>query len=419
MRIAMISVHGCPIVRAGEKDTGGMNVYLLESARALAQRGIQVDVFTRRHDPRDPIQVSLAHGARLVHLAAGPVSADKTGVYPYLAEFCIELERFRKSEAVDYDLIWSHYWLSGLVGIQLRDLWQRPHVTSFHTLAEIKRRARPGETEVPQRDGSERRIVRKADRIIVWTDHERDALAKIYQAIPDNIRVIPPGVDCELFHPMDTLECRDRLGISPARRVILYVGRLERLKGVDILLKTVASLEHAENVELLVVGGAENSPERARLQRLSSELRIVERVRFVPSVEREDLVVYYNAADICVLPSYYESFGLAALEAAACGKPVVASRVGGVPVVVQDGETGYLVHWRCPGPFVEKLEVLLANEPLRRQMGFAARERAKDLSWSNAADRLAPVLHAVACQGIAEELVRSCQRSACCGAGAR
>lgn len=419
MRIAMISVHGCPIVRAGEKDTGGMNVYLLETARALAGRGVKVDVFTRRHDPKDPTVVSLAPGARLVHLEAGPVSADKTGVYPYLPGFSAALDRFRAKEELEYDLIWSHYWLSGLVGIALRDLWQRPHVTSFHTLAEIKRRARPDETEAPERDESERRIVREADRILVWTDHERDALVEIYDAVGDNIRVIPPGVDCDLFRPTDAGECRSELGIGATERVVLYVGRLERLKGVDILLHSLALLQRREDLQLFVVGGAENSPERERLRRLAEELAVQDHVRFVPSVTRERLVSYYNAADVCVLPSYYESFGLAALEASACGKPVVASRVGGLPEVVRDGETGYLVQWRCPGPFVDRLQTLLSNEPLRRQMGRAARLRAEELAWHQIVDRLVPILHTVACQGLAEELVRTSRTTPRCGAGTR
>ncbi len=358
-----------------------MNVYVLETARELARRGAQVDVFTRRHDPLDPQQVDLAPGARVIHLDAGPLSADKTGVFPFLPQFCSALGAFRESEGVDYDLISSHYWLSGLVGLDLRQRWGVPHVTSFHTLAEIKRRSLPGETDVPERDGSERRIVREVDRIVVWTEHERDSLVDIYGADSGRVEVIPPGVDSARFRPLDAKESRRRLGIDGGR-LLLYVGRLERLKGVDILLRAVATLEDAEDVELMVVGGAENSPERARLERLACKLGIDGRVSFVGSVDQERLPQYYSAADICVLPSYYESFGLAALEAAACGRPVVASSVGGLPAIVRDGETGYLVQWRCPGPFVERLEILLANEHLRREMGAAARRRAETLSWT-------------------------------------
>ena len=209
--------------------------------------------------------------------------------------------------------------------------------------------------------------------------------------------ISPPGVDAEKFRPLDPFECRERLGVNGSCR-LLYVGRLERLKGVDILLRAVASIEDMECVELTVVGGAENSPERARLHALAGDLGIADRVEFIPSVDQSLLPVYYGAADICVLPSYYESFGLAALEAAACGKPVVASRVGGLPSIVQDGETGYLVRWRCPGPFVERLELLLANEHLRREMGAAGRRHAEKLSWSVTSERLLDIYEMLAAE---------------------
>lgn len=400
MRIAVISVHGCPVVRAGEKDTGGMNVYLLESARALARQGVQVDVFTRRHDPCDPEIVQLAPGARVVHLDAGPLSADKTDVYPLLPDFCAALESFRALEGAFYDLIWTHYWLSGLVGLDLRKRWGIPHATCFHTLAQIKLRARAGETEVPQRDRSERRVIDEADQVIVWTDHERDALMGLYGADPDRVCVIPPGVDSNRFRPLVQAACRDELELDQDCRLLLYVGRLERLKGVHILLRALATLEDADDVNLLVVGGAENSPERDRLRSIAREGGVADRVRFVTSVGQEKLIEYYNAADVCVLPSYYESFGLAALEAAACGRPVVASSVGGLPSIIQDGVTGYLVRWRCPGPFVERLEILLANDHLRREMGLAARHRAEELSWDVAADTLLGLFGEMARAGV-------------------
>ena len=387
LRLAIISVHGCPVIRAGETDAGGMNVYVLETARRLAAWGARVDVFTRRHDPADPQVIDIAEGARVIHLSAGPVSADKEGVYEFLPEFCSALEAFRLLENACYDLISSHYWLSGLVGLDMARRWGVPHVTSFHTLAEVKRRARPGERDVPERAGSERRIVGEVDRIVVWTKHERQALQRLYGAVPARVTVIPPGVDTERFRPLDMLESRRRLGVN-GDRVVLYVGRLERLKGLDILFRALASLEDADDVRLMVVGGSNGTRELARLKRLACTLNIGDRVDFLGSMDQSRLPAYYSAADVCVLPSYYESFGLAALEAAACGRPVVASKVGGLPSVVRDGETGYLIHWRCPGPFVEKLEVLLENERLRRGMGRAARAHAETMTWEASARRL-------------------------------
>jgi D-inositol-3-phosphate glycosyltransferase len=330
-------------------------------------------------------------------------------VHPHLSDFGGALDRFVQAEGVSYDLISSHYWLSGLVGLQLRRKWNVPHVTSFHTRAEIKRRAHPGETDVPERDPGERRIVAEADRIVVWSEHERDSLTGIYGAAPERIVVIPPGVDSEKFRPLDPIDCRERLGVNGTCR-ILYVGRLERLKGVDILLRAVASFEDMDCAELTVVGGAENSPERERLRDLADALGIADRVEFIGSVDQSLLPVYYGAADICVLPSYYESFGLAALEAAACGRPVVASRVGGLPSIVRDGETGYLVRWRCPGPFVERLELLLTNEHLRREMGAAARLHAETLSWRAASERLLETYEALTAEpspGNPEVLLRA------------
>ena len=202
-RVAVISVHGCPYIQAGEKDAGGMNIYVLETAKRLAARGLQVDVFTRRHDPRDAQITELAPGARVVHLDSGPPSAAKEDVYGLLPEFCERLSDFASLEPEKYDLVTSHYWLSGLVGLHLQRVWGVPHVTSFHTLAEVKRRARPGEREVPQRAEKEREIAQKADLVIAWTPHESDAIVNLYGARPERVAVIPPGVDTQTFRPLE------------------------------------------------------------------------------------------------------------------------------------------------------------------------------------------------------------------------
>ncbi|MCH7734221.1 MAG: glycosyltransferase [Chloroflexi bacterium] len=407
MRIALISVHGCPVVRAGEKDTGGMNVYILETAREFARRGVCVDVYTRRHDPADPEVVELSPRARVIHIPSGPLSADKDGVYQLLDGFCRAVDDYKDRHELEYDVIWSHYWLSGLVGIDLKRQWGLPHVTSFHTLGELKRLAMPDELDPPERDASERLIMDAADRIVVWSENERDALRHVYDVPTGKISIIPPGVDSTRFAPGDQSASREALGIGGGR-ILLYVGRLERLKGVDIVLKALATMQDADDVGLLVVGGAENSPERERLRGISQESGISDRVRFIPSVDQYDLPGYYNAADVCVLPSYYESFGLAALEAAACGKPVVASKVGGLPSVVRDGETGFLVGWQCPGPFMEKLQILLSDAGLRRKMGAAARTHAVRLNWARAVTELA----------ILFDTVRDVRATAGCGAAA-
>jgi D-inositol-3-phosphate glycosyltransferase len=386
-RVAVISVHGCPYIQAGEKDAGGMNIYVLETAKRLAARGLAVDVFTRRHDPKDEQITQLSPGARVIHLDAGPATPAKEGVYQLLPDFCARLSGFVADENLEYGLVTSHYWLSGLVGEHLKRVWGVPHVTSFHTLAEVKRRARPGETEAPQRAACERQIALNASLTVAWTPHERDAIVSYYGADPGSIAIIPPGVDTARFKPLGQAEGRRKLGLGN-ERILLYVGRIERLKGVDILLRAAAQLEHHDGVRLLIVGGGGNTTEQERLKTIASELGIKDRVSFLGSVPHGDLAAYYSAADVCVLPSYYESFGLAALEASACGRPVVASKVGGLPSVVLDGKTGYLVAWRCPGAFLQRLELLLANDRLRKDMGEAARAHAETLTWDRTADSL-------------------------------
>jgi D-inositol-3-phosphate glycosyltransferase len=373
--------------QAGGKDSGGMNIYILEMAKRLAARGVQVDVFTRHHDPLDPQIVMFAPGARLIHLPAGPPSLDKSGVYELLPQFTSQMRRFCIANRLNYDIVSSHYWLSGLVGMRLASEWGVPHTTSFHTMAEMKRRGRPEEAEVAQRDGSEMNIACSADSVVVWTEHERTAVAEYCNVEPVKIDVIPPGVDLTRFRPMSQRQSRDHLGYGDEMN-ILFVGRLEPLKGLDNLFRAVASLEDPTKITLNVVGGDENSQEKTRLQTLASRMKLTQSVNFIGSVNQDELPYHYNAADVCVLPSHYESFGLAALEAAACGRPVVASDVGGLPAIVKSGATGYLVPAKQSDVMAERLCELLQNDVLRSRMGDAAREHAETLSWDRSTDAL-------------------------------
>ncbi|MDA1256615.1 MAG: glycosyltransferase [Chloroflexi bacterium] len=407
LRIAILTVHGCPVVRAGEKDSGGMNVYILATVHELASRGVVVDVFTRAHDPADPQVIDLAPGARVVHLEAGPVRPEKNAAYEVLPEFTERVIDFVRAEGAEYDVIVSHYWLSGLVGDELAGLWHLPHVTSFHTLAEVKRRARPGEVEIPERAGGERKVVHGADRIIAWSAHERGLLAELYGADRERVLIIPPGVDTRLFRPHDQVTARRSLGLPEGGKILMYAGRVERLKGIEILIQAVAGMEDEDDVTLLVIGGDKEDPERQRLETVAQKLEISDRVRFLPSVKQEQLPEFYSAADVCVFPSYYESFGLAALEAMSCGTPVVASRVGGLPSVVREGETGYLIPSRCPAAFIQRIEILLINDHLRMMMGRAARERALQLGWGVAVDRLISVFCGLAKERILNSLAPS------------
>jgi D-inositol-3-phosphate glycosyltransferase len=387
MHVAVITVHGCPLRQAGSKDSGGMNIYILEMAKRLAARGVQVDVFTRHHDPLDPQVVMLAPGARLIHLPAGAPPLDKSGVYELLPQFISQMRRFCIANRLNYDLVSTHYWLSGLVGMRLASEWGVPHTTSFHTMAEMKRRGRPEETEVEQRDVSESAIACAADSIVVWTNDEKDAIVDYCDIDPAKVSVIPPGVDLSRFRPMSQSQSREFLGYGEEKN-ILFVGRLEPLKGLDVLFRAVAALENLGNVTLNVVGGDENSKEKSRLQSLASRMKLTQTVRFIGSVSQEELPLHYNAADVCVLPSHYESFGLAALEAAACGRPVVASEVGGLPSIVRNGSTGFLVEPKHSDSMAERLCELLGDDMLRSRMGSAARTHAETLGWDRSADAL-------------------------------
>ena len=387
MRIAFITVHGCPLRQAGSKDSGGMNIYILEMVKRLADRGIKVDVFTRHHDSLDPQIVTLAPGARLVHLPAGAPSLDKNSVYELLPIFAAQMRRFCIINRLSFDLISTHYWLSGLVGMRLASEWDVPHVISFHTMAEMKRRGRPEELEISQRDASESEIARAAASVVVWTDDEKEAVVNYCGVDSDNVSVIPPGVDLSRFHPMSQRQSRDYLGYGPEKN-ILFVGRLEPLKGIDNLFRAVASLENLKSITLSVVGGDGNSQEKIRLEALVKKMRLNQTVHFLGPIPQEELPIHYNAADVCVLPSYYESFGLAALEAAACGKPVVASEVGGLPAIVNDGVTGYLVPPKRMDVIAERLCELLEDDLLRVHMGTAARIHAESLGWDSSADSL-------------------------------
>ena len=382
LRIALICFHSCPVGRLGDTKTGGMNVYVRQIAAELASRGCQVDVFTRAHDLDEPRIVPIGDGARVIHLEAGPPDTELDNLHSHTSAFSEAVSLFERSEGIRYDLVHSHYWLSGIVGIELGRLWNSPHFATFHTLARTKQRARAGEQESDLRACAEQRIIDSADSLVVSTHIEKDDISKLYQVNGTPIEVIPPGVNTNLFQPTDTHIARQKLNL-PDRRTILYVGRIEPLKGLDILLRAIALLNDGAGANLIIVGGSlEKDAELERLNALANNLGINDIVTFTGSVDQEHLPNYYGAADVFVLPSWYESFGLAALEAMSCGTPVVVSRVGGLTTFVEHGKTGYLVPWRCPEAFARSLEMLLESPPLRKAMGSAARNKAQSLSWT-------------------------------------
>ncbi|MBI2303228.1 MAG: glycosyltransferase [Chloroflexi bacterium] len=389
VRVAMISVHGCPLLRPGGREAGGMNVYLRAVSRELGRRGIPVDVFTRCHEAEAPSMVDLGGGSRLIHVVAGrqgPV--EKERLYAYLPQFRDGVLEFQRREGVHYHIVHSHYWLSGWVGQAVSAAWSVPHVVTFHTLGESKNRSRWGERESSLRIETERRVVAQADKVVACSPEERQQLLNLYWAGSQKVAVIPCGVDLGLFRPMGRDRARRQLGLK-ASKLLLYVGRLEPLKGVDILLRVVSQLSEEEGLHLMVVGGdAASAGETERLRRIAWELGVQNQVSFLGTVDHEALPLYYSAADICVVPSYYESFGMVAVEALACGTPVVAARVGGLRSTIRDGEMGYLIPWHCPEPYAERLELLLGNESLKRSFGRAGRAWVERFSWSLIAEQV-------------------------------
>ncbi|GIW06762.1 MAG: glycosyl transferase family 1 [Dehalococcoidia bacterium] len=403
MRIATISYHGSPFAAPGAPSTGGMQVYVRELARALAALGHHVDVFTRRSSADQPEVIVDRPGFRVINLTAGPAGPVAKGELSlHLCSFTRELLEYAAKEGAQYDIIHSHYWLSGRVGRVLRERWDIPHVTMFHTLAEVKNRARIGERESDERISSERLIIGEADQIIVASRHEQQQLLRFYEALAEQIAVVPCGVDLDRFRPMSRQAARAAVGVT-GKHVLLFVGRLEPLKGIDILIRAAAGLEERADVEVIIAGGLSDGhpDEPARLRTIAAECGIAEKVRFVGPQSQDRLVELYNAADVTVVPSYYESFGLVAIESMACGTPVIASRVGGLSSTVRDGETGYLIPWRCPEAFLERLELLLGNEELRAHFAAAARQSVERFRWSAVAEQIAAVYRCLTTPAIA------------------
>jgi D-inositol-3-phosphate glycosyltransferase len=402
MNIAMLSYHTCPLATLGGKDTGGMNVYVRDLTIQLGRMGIHVDVFTRSQDEHVPhVLHDLGFGNRVVHVPAGPeIPLPKHELVEHLPEFVKGIQQFATDKGIRYDLIHSHYWMSGLAAAQLSDMWSGvPIVHMFHTLGEMKNRiARNSEEkEGNYRLEGERKVINIADRIIVSTVAEQAQLEWIYQADISKISIIPPGVDTGHFYPIPVDEARQYIGLKSYNRMILFVGRIERLKGLETLIRAIACLrlkDLKEPVRLAVIGGDpeagpdELTEEMARIQKLCDELTVGKMVAFLGKQGQDTLPYYYSAAEVVVMPSYYESFGMVALEAMACGVPVIASQVGGLAFLVQDGVTGFTIPSEDHDTLCEKLTALLGDESLRKQMGRAAADYAKKYDWKKIASEI-------------------------------
>jgi D-inositol-3-phosphate glycosyltransferase len=395
----MLSYHTCPLATLGGKDTGGMNVYVRDLTRYLGQRGVQVDVFTRSQDEHVPhVLHDLGYGNRVVHVPAGPESPiSKLELTRYLPDFVQGVCDFAAAKNLKYDLIHSHYWMSGIAARDLKAAWNVPVVHMFHTLGLMKQRVArtPGEAEGDYRLDGEREVLRLADRIVAATPAELAQLQWLYQADTRKVVVIPPGVDISRFYPIHPDEAKEVIGVPPCDKTLLFVGRIEPLKGVDTLIQAIALMQaKGVYVCLVVIGGeveseAENqNVEMERLKAMRERVGLNDLVTFLGKRSQDTLPYYYSAAEAVVVPSHYESFGMVALEAMACGTPVVASQVGGLAFLVRDGVTGYTVPVDEPQALADRLTLLIQDEALRRKLGAQALQEAQQYSWENIAERI-------------------------------
>lgn len=403
-RIAMLSMHTSPVARLGGKETGGMNVYVRELSRALAARGIATDIFTRSVSPHDPAVDTQSLGlpnARVLYIPAGPrAPVSKHELIRFVGEFADRIRALAASEEIRYDVWHAHYWLSGVAAECLRSEGDRaPIIQMFHTLGAMKNRVarRATEAETDARVLSEGALMRRVARVVASTPADREQMIELYDAPPDKIVIIPPGVDTNLFHPIPNARAREWIG-SYDEKTVLFVGRIDPVKGLDTWFRAMKLVVEDDptlrkRMCVCVIGGdldddLDPDSELARLQELKDELGIGDIVTFLGGRAQASLPFYYSAADAVVMPSRYESFGLAALEAMACGTPVVASDVGGLSFVVRDGETGFLVPEGNAELFAERISLILHNPKLRLALGTRGIEVAHEYAWANIADKM-------------------------------
>lgn len=388
-RLAVLSMHTSPLLQPGSGDSGGMNVYVRELSAALAHRRMECSVYVRRFGADLPPEIDVEPGLRVVHIPAGPPDLPKEALAGTLDEFTEGvLADIRRTGGVD--AIHAHYWLSGVAGHRIKHALDRPLVTTFHTLARVKEAL--GEPEAPGRARAEEEVVACSDVVCANGPTEADELVHLYGASADRIEIVAPGVEHALFSPGDPDGARAALDLG-REPVLLFVGRVQPLKGLDLAVRTLAALgDHLGPAKLLVVGGPSGEhgrAEMARVRALVATAGLGDRVRFVDPQPHHRLATYYRAADLVLVPSRSESFGLVALEAAACGAPVVAAEVGGLKALVRHGRTGYLVPGRDQASWASRVEQILQDPLTAAAMALDAAAEARCYSWEATAGLLA------------------------------
>lgn len=391
-RVAYLSLHSCPLMQPGSGDAGGMNVYIKELSLAMAAHGVDVSVFTRRTDEETPEVVEVAPGFRVVHVEAGPRTPLPIRDLPELVgEFAEATLAWTDQNACAPDIIHSHYWLSGWAGVLLKEKLNVPLANSFHTLGRVKDSSRHPD-DAPEgviRTLTEEEVIARSDCVVASTPYEFDDLLEHYSADPAALCTSPPGIRHNVFKPGDMAEARRWTGLGD-EPIILFAGRIQPLKGIDTAIEALARLRHAP-AHLVIIGGPSGSggeAEVARLRDLVTDLNLNDRVHFIPPVPHNQLATFYQAADIVVMPSRSETFGLVAAEAQSCGTPVVAANVGGLPYIIENRKSGLLVTGHDPGDYAAAIDAILHDSRLSDLLRSGALENSERFSWEATVSRL-------------------------------
>ena len=393
LKIAMFSIHSSPIGQLGSRDTGGMSVYIRDVAHELGQLGHSVDIYTGRSQAGGTGGIiALSDKVNLIQLtSSNRQKAQSDELYQILPYLFREVEKYKTQHTINYDVIHSHYWLSGLIGMMAHVSWKIPHIMTFHTLAAVKNRFGIGRPEPPLRLNSERILAHESQLIVSATEREREQLYKYYGVEPEKVVIIPCGVDMALFRPIPMIEARHQLGYPQDGLILLYVGRIDPLKGVDRLLEATACLKARHEIKVVVVGGdTPPSNEERRLHMLAVSLNIEDQVTFVGRVKQGQLPLYYSAVDALVIPSYYESFSLVALESLACGTPVVGTAVGAIGHIIKGEGSGHVAESNSTLDLIENINRFLSSGETRKtyQVSANIRDSIRHFNWSAVADSL-------------------------------
>ncbi len=415
LQLAMFSIHSSPIGELGTKNTGGMSVYIRELSRKLGSRGHRVDIYTKLNGSGHDQIIDLYDNVRLIHLSAGNNGhVQKLTLYYYLADFLRSLEKFKNQQDLHYDLIHSHYWLSGRLGNWVQERWNIPHIIMFHTLGVVKNIMGLAEQEPDLRIATERKLVKSSQRILAPTPVEKQNLIEFYHAAGEKIGVVPCGVNLDLFQPRDKRTARKMLGLDEHMPTALYVGRFDPIKGIERLLEAFAHLRRRQPAQLLLIGGdGPQTDEFQNLRQLAQELGIADSVTFVGRIEQNRMPPYYCAADTLVIPSYYESFGLVGLESLACGTPVVSTPVGAMSAILQNGKAGALVNNTGPVPLADGIASIFAKQKAGEFSAEKVRASVCHFGWQHVAEDILKEYAAVFNRRSPHELPKASARASC------